>query len=153
MIFPYEWDRENKKYKIIDEDIFLNKYPLTYQYLFEHKEDLEKRDMDKNTKWYEYARSQGLNHSHLKKIVFNHIFDASQKKFAGYELPTDFVIYSGVYITAKNDESYETIKKILQSDEFYQYCNILGKDIQNGWKYITSRKIKEYGIPEYILTQ
>ena len=61
IIFPYSI--KGDKVVLIDEEILKSKYPMTYKYLKDMKEELDKRDkgVKKLNKWYAYGRTQGLN--------------------------------------------------------------------------------------------
>ena len=65
IIFPYK--QVNNKYIPIPENELKIKYPFCYEYLEKNKEELLKRDSDKNASWYEYGRSQGIQTMHKEK--------------------------------------------------------------------------------------
>jgi hypothetical protein len=60
LIFPYIL--KNQSYSLIDEEIFKNKYPKTYQYLLSKKTKLQERKQVKD--WYAYSAARSLiNHA------------------------------------------------------------------------------------------
>lgn len=147
IIFPYRWDLEKNRYVPIEEYIFKQKYPLAYNYLLMHKEELENRDMDNSaTTWYQYGRSQGLINSRYKKLTFKHILNETNAKIEVFELPEDVIVYSGIYITAEDDIYFSEIKSILSTEEFFKYCILVGREMNGGYKNITSKHVKNFGM-------
>src|SRR5699024_5762448 len=71
MIFPYTV-RDDHAELLIEEDIKSN-YPLAWPYLNKHKASLEKRNLQgKNTKWYQFGRSQSLVKFHnTPKLIWS----------------------------------------------------------------------------------
>lgn len=58
MIFPYD-----QQFKIVPENIIIEQYPMTYQFLLAIKQRLSERDCGKTQKyesWYAYGRKQGF---------------------------------------------------------------------------------------------
>ena len=144
ILFPYE--RKHGKYVAIEESYFQERYPLAYSYLSRFRDDLEQRDMDKGTAWYQFGRSQGLTNCHKKKLVINHIVSPSQKTVEVYELPANVVVYSGIYITADTDENLARIKDELSSEDFMKYVRMYGKDMSGGYKSFNTKTINGYPI-------
>lgn len=64
VIYPYDDGT------IIEEDIFQQKNPLTYNYLLSNKEELSKRDKGNKVypKWYSFGRTQSLKYTNKKCI-------------------------------------------------------------------------------------
>ena len=56
IIFPYKPIRN--KYVAYTEEELQTLFPKAFDYLLAHKEELEKRDMDKGATWFEFGRSQ-----------------------------------------------------------------------------------------------
>ena len=66
-------------------------------------------------------------------------------KIKFYKLKEDVFVYSGIYIIKKNKNAkWDIIINILNSDDFYRYIKITGKDFSGGYKSITSKQIKNY---------
>lgn len=145
IIFPYY---ENKKGKIVpyQEEELKEKYPLAYLYLLENKERLLKRDMEKNAQWFQFARSQGLVNCRKKKLIVNPLLNPEQKQAEVYMLPENVLVYSGIYITENQDNILEKTKTELQSEQFYRYAFLNGKDMSGGWKSFNTKTIKSYKI-------
>ncbi len=142
ILFPYEL--ENNRYRIIAEEELQEKYPYTYQYLLKHKEELEKRNLDKGALWYEFGRSQGVQSIHQEKIVLSTLVNG-QIDF--YRVPKEVMMYSGLFITKNQKFSdWALIENTLKSEEFYKYIRLTGKDFSGGYKSITSKQIKEFKV-------
>jgi adenine-specific DNA-methyltransferase len=140
VLYPYEL--QNNRYTVIEEDKLKEKFPQAYQYLLLNKEELQKRDLDKKATWYEFGRSQGVQSIHNEKIVLSTLVNGSINY---YRLPKDVMVYSGLFIIKNKDvASWDMIENILNSDEFYRYIRLTGKDFSGGYKSITSKQIKEY---------
>ena len=140
IIFPY------KNNKPISENELKDKYPKTYFYLLSNYDKLKNRDLNKDTKWYLFARSQGLKHINEKKLIFKTIIEKQNPKIIPYILNDDTIVYSGIYITTDND--IEEIKKIFESKDFARYCSLVGKDMNGGYVSVSSKMVKNYGIKE-----
>lgn len=142
ILFPYEL--KNTRYKVIPESKLMSEYPYTYKYLLEKKQELESRDMDKGATWYEFGRSQGIQSIHNEKIVLSTLVNG---QIDYYKVPDDVLMYSGLFIIKNKPYSdWSIIENVLQSDEFYKYIRITGKDFSGGYKSITSKQIKEFKI-------
>lgn len=150
IIFPYEWEPNSKTYKVIAEEKLEKKFPLAYKYFLTYQEELSKRDLHRNTLWYEFGRSQGLNNIKYKKLVIKNVFGPDIDQMKIYELDEDVVVYSGIYITAQDQSHLEKVKHILETDEFCRYSKIVGKNMSGGYKNISTNHIKNYGINKFI---
>jgi adenine-specific DNA-methyltransferase len=138
IIFPYE--KIDNKFIALNEEVLQNKYPLTYNYLLKNKAELLKRDLDKNALWYEFGRSQGVQTSSKNKIVVSTLMKDKIKFFA---LDSDTFVYSGIFITAKNND-FKIVNNVLNSNDFKKYIKITGKDFSGGYKSISSKQIKNF---------
>ena len=142
IVFPYKL--MNNRYVAISESELSMKYPKTYKYFLSYKTELEARDLDKGVLWYEFGRSQGVQTIHQEKIVLSTMINGS---VSFYHLPKEILIYSGIFIVKNNSFSdWKIIEEVLQSDDFYKYIQITGKDFSGGYKSITTKQIKEYRI-------
>jgi len=140
ILFPYK--KENDKFVSLTEDELKNKYPNAYKYLLDHKEELLKRDLDKNTHWFEFGRNQGLKTCYNEKIVVGNLI---KDKIKFYKLDRDVFVYSGIFITKKNNNiDWKIIENILSSNNFKKYIEIKGKDFSGGYKAITTKLIKDF---------
>lgn len=149
IIFPYYPQKidngAEKDYVAYSEKQLKEEFPMTYEYLVAHKEELEKRNMEKNINWYEFARSQGLSTSGQKKIAVKHIISKDNPTVKLFPLDEDVIVYTGLYITEKNYPLKE-VYNLLNTPEFSKYCYLLGKNINGGYVYFSSVALKKYGI-------
>lgn len=130
------------------EDRLKKEFPKTYAYLDLYRDELAKRDMDKNTDWFLFGRSQGIQNSGLKKIVFKHIIDKNKLKIEPFILDEDVVVYSGMYITAETKEDLQKAYDVFKSEEFARYCALVGKNKSGGYVEVSTKAVKEFGIQE-----
>lgn len=138
-IFPYK--KTEQGYKPLMEEEMAEKYPETYKYLLSNKEELLKRDIDKNyISWFQFGRSQGVQTTINHKLVVDPIVNPSSKVIC-IPAEKETVVYSGIFITGEN---LNEIKEILSSENFVKYVEIHGKDMQNGYKSLTTKIIKNY---------
>jgi adenine-specific DNA-methyltransferase len=146
MIFPYE--KVDNRWRIIPEEKLKTDYPNCYTYFKNNKAELENRDLSKNTLWYEYGRSQGIQTVHNEKIIMSNIIKDSVEF---YKVPNDILVYSGLFITKNNLHSeWEMMEEVLKSEDFIKYLRLTGKDLSSGYKQISSKHVKEYKICEFI---
>lgn len=143
IIYPYE--KIDGRWVVIGEEKLKTKYPMTYSYFLSHKDELLKRDSDKNALWYEFGRSQGVQTMHGEKIVCDTMVN---DRVLFYKLPDDVMVYSGVFITKKTEYevSWDLIENVLKSKDFLRYIKITGKDFSGNYKSISTKQIKNYKI-------
>ena len=139
IIFPYA-EAPISEYKLKKE------FPKTYAYLDSYREELAKRDMDKNADWFLFGRSQGIQNSGLKKIVLKHVIDKNKPKIEPFILDENVVVYSGRYITAKTEEDLQKAYNIFKSEEFARYCALVGKNKSGGYVEVSTKAVKEFGV-------
>ena len=140
VLFPYK--KINNKHKIIPEHELQN-YPLAYNYLLSVKEILDKRDNGKTNKisWYAFGRSQGLDTSFGKKILFSPMnlkpnFILSENE--------ECTFYSGYCI--KYNKDYTWLLKELNSKKMEEYIQISSRDYRGGWKAYNKQVVQEFSI-------
>jgi adenine-specific DNA-methyltransferase len=141
VLFPYQ------NAQIINELELKSNFPLAYQYLCEVKEELDKRDAGKPNPvaWYAYGRSQGLQTSFGKKILFSPMnlrpnfiyFDNEEATF-----------YSGYCI--KYEGNHEDLLTQLNSDRMQDYISRSSRDFRGGWKAYNKRVLEDFIIMEAI---
>ena len=139
IIFPYAEAQ-------ISEDRLKKEFPKTYAYLDSYREELAKRNMDKNADWFLFGRSQGIQNSGLKKVVFKHIIEKNKPKIEPFILDEDVVVYSGRYITAETDDALQKAYDIFKTEEFARYCALVGKNKSGGYVEVSTKAVKEFGI-------
>jgi adenine-specific DNA-methyltransferase len=148
IIFPYHMDAVTSICTPMNEEWIKENFPVGYAHLLSNKEELLTRDLDKNAAWHQYGRSQGLNNMYRRKLVMNHVLSSKAKTLKVHELAADVIVYSGLFITEKEGGmKLEEIKELLESEEFCKYVLLCGKNKSGGFKEISTKTIKEYGIP------
>ena len=84
-------------------------------YLNDFREDLDKRQSDTNSKWYEYGRSQALAGLDSDKLLISTVIT---ENVAVYRLTRECIPYAGMYIVScegNNDYTLEDAIRILES--------------------------------------
>ena len=139
VLFPYE--KTNGKYEIIPEMRLKENYPLAYNYLLKVKSILEKRDNGKpnSVAWYAFGRSQGLNTSFGKKILFSPMNKKPNFILSEMEEAT---FYSGYCIKYEGD--YHYLLKQLNSQRMKEYIQITARDFRGGWKAYNKKIVQEF---------
>lgn len=136
IIFPYD-----KNAKIISETELQKEHQL-YEYLIKNKEKLLNRSIEKNDKknWYAFGRSQALVDTYTNKLTLNTLIK-SKDDLKMIEAPTGVGVYGGLYLTT-GDYSFDTIKSILKTDEFFNFISLLGKYKSGGFYTYSSKDVK-----------
>ena len=139
VLFPYK--KINDKHQIIPENELKENYPYAYEYLLKVKHILDKRDNGKPNPvaWYAFGRTQGLDTSFGKKILFSPMnkepnFILSENKEATF--------YSGYCI--KYDGDYNYLLKQLNSERMKEYIRITARDFRGGWKAYNKKIVQEF---------
>lgn len=141
ILFPYSYDDTHVLIRF-DEPEFKTKYPGAYNYLMRFKKFLDKRDSDRSAQWYEYGRSQALNHIDNEKALISTII--SSQVFV-YKLDQKTIPYAGMYITMISDElTIDDGIEILQKQSFLKYAQNVGIPINGNSVRITSKDIEDY---------
>lgn len=141
VLFPYQ--KVKGKHQIIPEQTLQEQFPLAYQYLLSVKVELDKRDngAPNPVAWYAYGRSQGLETSFGKKILFS-----PMNKKPNFILSTneEATFYSGYCIKFKGD--YEALLKQLNSEKMEAFIAVSSRDFRGGWKAYNKRVLEEFRI-------
>lgn len=182
IIFPYEkkttpkfFTREGKEvesgYQPLTESKLERLFPKTYEYLSSLWDELTTRDMDKNAAWFLFGRSQGLQNSCYKKVVFKHIINKAAPVIEPHILDEDVIVYSGMYTTidinlvispkikqngeresdkyifdeARYEYALKDVYNIFISEDFVKYCSMIGKDMAGGYVGISTKMVKQFG--------
>ncbi|MFN3637203.1 MAG: class I SAM-dependent DNA methyltransferase [Chloroherpetonaceae bacterium] len=141
ILFPYQ--KINGRHKIIPEDVLKAKFPLAYQYLLSVKSELDKRDNGKPNPvaWYAFGRSQGLDTSFGKKILFSPMNNKPNFILSENEEST---FYSGYCI--KYDGDYEFLLEQLNSQRLADFIAVSSRDFRGGWKAYNKKALEEFTI-------
>lgn len=147
IIFPYSYDSNGCLRRYTEEE-FMHEYPRTYEYLCSFKEQLQKRDSDKQALWFEYGRSQALQRINQAKLLLSTVVTG---RVEVYWLDVEDVPYAGIIITEKKEIPLEIAYKVLKSDEFMEYVKSIGTCANGNSIRITSKDIENYRFASELL--
>jgi type I restriction-modification system DNA methylase subunit len=141
ILFLYQ--KVNEKHKIISEKTLKSEFPLAYSYLLSVKGELDKRDNGKpNTVvWYAFGRSQGLDTSFGKKILFSPMNNKPNFILVEDEKCT---FYSGYCIKYQGDYSFLLAQ--LNSQRLADFISVSSRDFRGGWKAYNKKSLEEFTI-------
>lgn len=147
IIFPYKQvinEKGDTKHVIIEEDELKNMYPLTYNYFVSVKDRLLKRDRGKLREkiWYAFGRSQGLDNTWGRKILFAPL--SKEPCFILHE-KEDCTFYSGYCIKSDVVDLHLLLPQ-LNSDDMRFYIQHVSRDYQNGYKGYNKVLIEKFNI-------
>lgn len=117
----------------------LKQYPNTYSYLLSHKEKLQNRSLQSNTKWFQYGRTQGLKNINNEKIVISTTIPQTEVRYK--RVGPEYLVYSGLYATA---DDLDKLEEELKSNELLDYLVDNGKNMRGGYVQINSALLKKY---------
>ncbi|WP_031527999.1 HsdM family class I SAM-dependent methyltransferase [Dyadobacter crusticola] len=140
ILFPYQ-KNESGKQQIINEETLKTQFPKTFSYLLKVKPALDRRDNGKPNPvaWYAFGRSQGLDSSFGKKIIFSPM--NKKPNFVLYENP-DVTVYSGYFIKYEGD--HEPLLAQLNSQRMADFIAVAGRDFQGGYKGYNKKAIENF---------
>lgn len=139
IIFPYKIIEENVIR--IKEVELKNKYPNIYNYLKINKEELIKRDSDKNSQWFEYGRSQAIQNMNKRKLSLSSII--TNRVNVNY-IKENEIPYSGIYIIAIEGNDLSLAKRVLESNKFLEYVKSIGTPTNGKSVRITANDINSF---------
>jgi predicted RNA methylase len=140
IIFPYQ--KISEKHRIIPENILKNEFPLCYEYLLSVKDELMKRDNGNPINpWYAFGRSQGLDTSFGKKIIFSPM---NKKPNFIVHLNEESTLYSGYCIKYQGD--LKSLSEKLNSDKMQKFVEMSSRDFRGGWKAYNKKVVEEFVI-------
>ncbi|OSB04550.1 SAM-dependent methyltransferase [Clostridium botulinum] len=139
IIFPYKL-RNNSVLKFQEEE-FKKKYPNTYQYLLQNREELDKRKADESAQWFEYGRSQAIQNMNQKKLLISTVVT---NKVNVYSVGSKEIPYSGIYIIPQANYDLEVARRILESQEFLNYVIKIGTPASGKSVRITADDINKF---------
>ncbi|AEY65601.1 N-6 DNA methylase [Clostridium sp. BNL1100] len=139
IIFPYSV-RKHKIHRFQEED-FKTKYPNTYTYLSENRNELELRDADDSAQWFEYGRSQAIQNMNRTKLLISTVVTNTINV---YNISSKAIPYSGIYIISEEDYDLNIARKILESVEFLGYVQKIGTPASGISLRITADDINQF---------
>ena len=139
VLFPYQ--KLEGKHRILPEAQLQAQYPLAYAYLQSVRDELDKRDNGtlNPVAWYAFGRSQGLETSWGKKIIFSPM--NAKPNFILHERE-DCTVYSGYFI--KYDGDYHALLPRLNSTEMEQFVAVSSRDFRGAWKAYSKKVIEDF---------
>ena len=139
ILFPYQ--KVNGKHKIIPEENLKNYFSFAYDYLLSIKDELDKRDNGKinSIAWYAFGRSQGLDTSFGKKILFSPMNNKPNFILVENEETT---FYSGYCIKYNGD--YNFLLEQLNSQRLADFIAVSSRDFRGGWKAYNKKALEEF---------
>lgn len=142
IIFPYYY--ENGQLMKFSELEFEQRFPGACGYLNDYREQLDQRDSDDSSKWFEYGRSQALAGLNTDKLLISTVITT---EVVVYPLAPECIPYAGMYIVKKDNNNEITLDKameVLKSRDFMQYVLDVGIHISGTSLRITSKDIEDY---------
>lgn len=141
IIFPYRY--HNGKRLSYSEADFKTCFPHAYTYLGLLSDRLLKRKKDKSCQWFEYGRTQALDHINQEKLILSTLIT---DRIRCYWLDKETVPFSGMYIVPKGDHSLREAEEILNSQSFLDYIKEIGISVSGSSYRISPRDVKDYVI-------
>lgn len=120
-------------------------YPQGTLYLKLNKDSLDKRSADKGSSWFEYGRSQGLGTVEKEKLILSTVVSDRLKV---YKIDSGAVPFAGIVVVAKEGESLDEAKRILESDKFFRYAKSVGSNVGGASVRITARDVNAFPVYE-----
>lgn len=145
IIFPYI--KTKNGYELISEDVFLKKYPKTYNVLLSQKNELDTREKGKCMvkSWFAYGRTQGLN-QYGKKLLFPTF--ASVPKFTYVE--NEDALFCNGYAVFENDSyDLDVLQKLLNSKIMEYYVANTSYSIDGGYYCYQKKYIEKFTLPKF----
>jgi len=140
IIFPYSFRKGKLKHYSCED--FESKFPNACSHLGRYMEELLNRKKDKKAQWFEYGRSQALSHLNQNKLLLSTIIT---NEVIVYPLDKKTIPYSGIYVVSKNlGYSLEDAKRVLESQEFYDYIIQRGVNLNGNSYRISCKDINDY---------
>ena len=139
IIFPY-----NENGSIIEEDIFMETNPKTYNYLLTNKEELAKRDKGKKKykRWYAFGRTQSLIKPKSEKVIY--VSTMVNPEHIDYKTDCSKLSVSCLSITPKEKYTTEYILNILHKNKNYIEDNSSNRG--GGWINLSGSVLKNIKI-------
>ena len=145
IIFPYV--KSDKGYTLIDEKVFSEKYPKTYNLLLRQRHILDERDKGKGAVhgWYAYGRTQGLN-KYGKKLLFPTFTNVP--KFVYVE--NEDALFCNGYAVFENDlYELDILQRILNSKLMEYYVSNTSYSIEGGYYCYQKKYIEHFSLPNF----
>lgn len=139
IISPYD-----SEHNLIEENFFLQEYPLAYRYLQTYRKILDARDKGGGNygAWYAFGRTQAISDNGLK-LLFPYMSDLPHFVY----LPKkDMLIYCGYAIYNDSETELLFLKRVLESSVFDYYMKNTSKPYSTGYYSYAKNYVKSFGI-------
>lgn len=147
IIFPYTHN-DNNQAVIIEEDVFVKKFPKAYEYLLTKRELLATRDKGKGKYpvWYAFGRTQSL-----EKVKWKLFFPQLVKQGFKAVLNGDenLYFYNGMAAYAEDKRSLKILQKLLVSRVAWSYIETKSKHYASGYFGLGKNYLKDFGIYDF----
>lgn len=146
LIFPYI--HVNSKVQLIDEDLFKDKFPFSYNYLKSKEDLLAKRDKGEGNyeKWYAYGRNQSL-----EKLKFKLFFPHITPDIPNYVINTDenLLFHNGLAVVTESKNELFFLQKLMSSKIFWFYIKNTSKPYGSDYYSLSRNYIKNFGVYDF----
>lgn len=140
ILFPYKYNEKNELVRYTSKE-FEKQFPEATNYLRYYTEKSNNEKLIKKAEWFEYGRTQALNHLNQDKLLISRIVT---NKVNVYELGKEQIPYSGIYIIQKKELPLKMAKEILENNNFYNYVKEIGINVSGNSFRITSNDLNNY---------
>ena len=148
LIFPYEYDEENKV-RVMDIEKIEKDYPYAYDYLVKNKDILATRDKGKGKDyeyWYAFGRNQSLERTN-HKLLFPQL---AKKGFQSYICSNkNLYFYNGMAVMSDELEKLQILEKLFLTDIFWKYVSSISKHYASGYYSLGRNYIKNFGVFQF----
>ena len=144
LIFPYYYDEKGSLIHYNEEE-FSDLFPDGKQYLLSHLDKLNKRTKDRKAQWFEFGRSQALQHLNQRKLLMSTLVTQQVRV---HTLSEEQIPYAGICIFQKGTVPLENAIEILQRQEFLDYLYNIGINASGTTVRITAKDVENF---EYVL--
>ena len=148
IIFPYSYTEDGKLQRYTEEE-FSERFPHATEHLKTFEESLNARAKDKKAKWFEYGRSQALQHINQEKLLLSTVVTNTINM---YRIDAISVPYTGFYIIPNSEDvDLSDAEAILNSEEFLDYVKKIGISVNGKSVRITCNDINNYRFSKDII--
>jgi len=149
VIYPHYLD-ENNKTKPYEENELKEKFPLTYEYLVNFKDELIKKKIKYKTNpsyWYALHRAREIINFEQTKIITPDIALKSQMSLDKGEFYHGTTLYS--FIKKENiKEDYKYFLTLFNSSVMWFFIKNTGTELNNGYFRFKTKYLEPFGLPK-----
>ncbi|MFC2111202.1 Eco57I restriction-modification methylase domain-containing protein [Bacteroidota bacterium] len=144
IIFPYE--TIGNTIRVIHEDVFREKYPITFQKIKSHSYKLNQRSMQAGTEWFEFGRRQSLDIGSQKKILIREMMPSA---LFTADISGDYIFSSGYAIECNSIQNDEILawSFVLSTPIMEFLMRHIGTQLHSGWFRLMKHHLKNLKLP------